>query len=94
MPGVDEVELALGQVAADVAHRLDEAVALVGGEVVLADVVGKRIALDGGRERAGDDLPGVGAPVPVEVGGLDPILQGPAERKRERRAAAPDDKAA
>ena len=35
----------LGRIGAHVAHRLDEAVALVGGEVVLAEVVGQLVPL-------------------------------------------------
>jgi hypothetical protein len=41
----------VGRVAAQVAHRLDEAVAVVGGEVVLAVVVGPRWGMLAGMER-------------------------------------------
>jgi hypothetical protein len=39
----------IGRVIAHVAHRLDEPVAVVGGEVVLADVIGKLVPLDAGQ---------------------------------------------
>jgi hypothetical protein len=56
----------LGRVGAHVARRLDEAIALIGGEVVLTDVIGKLIPLDTG-ECAGDDLPRVGVAVLLQV---------------------------
>jgi hypothetical protein len=66
----------VGGVGADVAHRLDEAVAVVGGQVVLPDVVGERVSLDVG-ECVGDDLPRVGGAVGLEIGGVDPVLEHP-----------------
>ena len=84
----------LRRVAAHVAHRLDEAVALVGRQVVLAHVVGQRVSLDAGGQGGSDDLPRVGAAVSLEIGSLDPVLQRPAQLERKRRATAPDDKAA
>jgi hypothetical protein len=36
----------VGVIAAHVAHRLDEALALVGRQIVLRDGVGKRVPLD------------------------------------------------
>jgi hypothetical protein len=56
-------------------------------------VLGKRVSLDV-VQRVGDDLARVDAPVPLQVGGLDPVLQRPAQLERERRAPAPDDQAA
>ena len=43
---------------------------------------------------AADDLAGVGAAVALKIGRFDPFLERAAQLERERRAAAPDDKAA
>jgi hypothetical protein len=60
-----------GRVGADVTHRLGHPVTLIRSQVVLADGVGKRVALDAG-QRTGDDQPRVS-------GGHPPIvmLEGP-----------------
>jgi hypothetical protein len=81
-----------GRVGADVAHRLGHPVTLIGSQVVLADGVGKRVALDAGK-RAGHDLPRVSAAEPVEIRRLHPVVQPRAQLERDRRAAAADDQA-
>ena len=83
----------LRRVAADVAHRLDEAVALVGGEVVLADPVRKRVPLDAA-QRPSDDLARVSGAVALEIGSFDPLLQPASQLQRDRRPSAAHDEAA
>ena len=84
----------LGQllgIAADVAHRLDEAVAVVAGEVVGADVVGHP-AGDGVHRRV-DDRARVHLAVLVEVGVEHPRPERLAELERNRGSACADDQA-
>src|SRR6202049_2824296 len=71
-------------ISAHVAHRFDEPVSLVGGEVVLADVIGKRVPLEIGGQRAGHGPAGVGAAVSLEVGGFGPVLQRATQLERKR----------
>jgi len=68
----------LGWVSADISHRLDEPVALIGGDVVVADGIGEHVPPDPG-ERAGGDPGRVCASVALEVGGRDPFLQRPSQ---------------
>jgi hypothetical protein len=61
---------------------------LAGGVVVLADVSGGAYRSMSVRASA-NDLAGVSAAVPLQSGGLDPILQHPTQLERKRRAPAP-----
>src|SRR5215469_3337067 len=76
-------------IPADVAHRLDEAVAAVAGQVVRADVVGYA-ARDRVRRRA-DDHARVHPAVLVEVGVEHPGRQRLAELDRDRGSAGAHD---
>ena len=78
-------------IPADVAHRLDEAVAVVAGEVVRADVVG-----DAARDRVHrrvDDRARVHPAVLVEVGVEHPRPERLTELERNRGSAGADDHA-
>jgi hypothetical protein len=82
----------LGRVGAHIAHRLDEPVALIGGEVVLSHGVRKLVALDAA-DRGGDDLTRVGGAVTLDVRCDNPVVEDPTELERIGRTPAPDDDA-
>ena len=88
-PGQDRQ---LSRVGAQVAERLGEPVSLVGGQVVVPDGLGQRVPADAA-QRGVHQLPRVGAAEPVQVGGLDDVLDHPAELERDRGGAAADDQA-
>ena len=79
----------LGRVGTHVAHRLSHPVALVGGQVVLADRVGQRRRAHAA-QGVGHQPPRIGAAQLLEVGGLDPVVQDTAELKRDGGRAAAD----
>src|SRR4029077_15578812 len=83
----------LGGGGARVPHRFDEAVALVGRQVVLPDWVWQRVPLDTA-QYLGDDLPRVSGAEAVEVGCVDPVIQRRAQLQRDCRTPASDHQAA
>jgi hypothetical protein len=83
----------LGRVGAHVAHRLHEAVAFVGRQVVLADDARELVPLDGGQS-GGDDLARGSLVVLVQIRGFDPVLEHPCQLERDRRASTAYDEAA
>ena len=83
----------LGRVGAQVAKRLGEPVPLVGGQVVVPDGLGQRVPSDAA-QRAVHQLPRIRLADHVQVGGLDDVLDHPAELKRYRGGTAADDQAA
>jgi hypothetical protein len=73
---------------AHVAHRFHEPVAVVGCDVVLADLGRQGMALDGVERRADDDAR-VDRPEAVEVGGERPLLQRSPQLDRDGRPPLP-----